>query len=83
MTTEALFHWAVLQQDVPDSAVKAGDRAVIVDYLPPTAKQPEPGYMLEVFQQGETLDVISVPISWVMLLPEVWGEAGTTTIEAS
>lgn len=83
MTTEALFHWVVLQQDVPNSIVKAGDRAVIVDYLSPTAKQPEPGYTLEVFKQGETLDVVSVPISWVMLLPEVWGETGTSTIEAS
>lgn len=74
MTTDILFRWAVLKRDVPDSAVKAGDRAVIVDALPATAKQTE-GYTLEVFKQGETLDVVSVPVSWVTLLPEVWGQS--------
>ncbi|PSB14484.1 DUF4926 domain-containing protein [filamentous cyanobacterium CCP2] len=83
MTTDALFHWVVLQRDIPNSELKAGDRAVIVDCLPATTKQPEPGYTLEIFQQGETLDVVSVPQSWVRLLPEVWGEPGTSAIEAS
>ncbi|XGV97026.1 MAG: DUF4926 domain-containing protein [Leptolyngbya sp. BL-A-14] len=83
MPTDALFHWVVLNQDVPDTVVKAGDRAVIVDRLPATAKQPEPGYVLEVFEQGETLDVVSVPSSWVTLLPEVWGQADGAPIEAS
>lgn len=75
MATDDLFRWAVLKQDVPNSAVKAGDRAVIVDVLSATAKQPEQGYTVEVFRQGETLDVISVPVSWVTLLPEVWGQS--------
>lgn len=75
MATDGLFRWAVLKQDVPNSAVKAGDRAVIVDVLSATAKQPELGYTVEVFRQGETLDVISVPVSWVTLLPEVWGQS--------
>ncbi len=83
MPTDALFHWVVLNQDVLDTVVKAGDRAVIVDRLPATAKQPEPGYVLEVFEQGETLDVVSVPSSWVTLLPEVWGQADGAAIEAS
>jgi len=78
MTTDALFQWVVLKQDVPDSAVKAGDRAVIVDALPATAKQSEPGYTVEVFRQGETLDVVSVPVSWVTLLPEVWGQSNAS-----
>lgn len=39
--------------------------------------------MLEVFEQGETLDVIAVPTSWVTLLPEVWGQADGAAIEAS
>ncbi|MEX0268197.1 DUF4926 domain-containing protein [Leptolyngbyaceae cyanobacterium UHCC 1019] len=83
MTTDALFHWVVLNQDVPDSAIKAGDRAVIVDHLSASAKQPEPGYVVEVFEQGETLDVVSVPISWVTLLPEVWGHTESSAIKAS
>ena len=74
MTTDVLFRWVVLKQDVPSSLVKAGDRAVIVDALPATANQSE-GYTLEVFRQGETLDVVSVPVSWVTLLPEVWGQS--------
>ena len=74
MTTDVLFRWVVLKQDVPSSLVKAGDRAVIVDALPATANQSE-GYTLEVFRQGETLDVVSVPVAWVTLLPEVWGQS--------
>jgi hypothetical protein len=74
MTTDVLFRWVVLKQDVPNSLVKVGDRAVIVDALPATANQSE-GYTLEVFRQGETLDVVSVPVSWVTLLPEVWGQS--------
>ena len=73
MTTDVLFRWVVLKQDVPSSLVKAGDRAVIVDALPATANQSE-GYTLEVFKQGETLDVVSVPVAWVTFLPEVWGQ---------
>ena len=83
MPTDALFHWVVLNQDIPHSVIKVGDRALIVDRLRATAKQPEPGYLLEVFEQGETLDVIAVPISWVTLLPEVWGQADGVAIEAS
>jgi hypothetical protein len=74
MTTDVLFRWVVLKQDVPNSLVKVGDRAVIVDALPATANQSE-GYTLEVFRQGETLDVVSVPVSWVTLLAEVWGQS--------
>jgi hypothetical protein len=78
---DALYHWVFLKRDVPNSNVKAGDRAVIVDCLPQTLKQSEAGYVLEVFRAGETLDVISVPTSWVMVLPEVWGQG--EAIEAS
>jgi hypothetical protein len=83
MTADVLFHWVVVQRDVPESRVRAGDRAVIVDCLPPTVKHLEPGYALEVFRQGETIDIVSVPISWVLLLPEVWGRAEVSTVEAS
>lgn len=83
MTTDALFHWVLLKQDVPDSLVKVGDRALIVDYLPSTPKQPEPGYILEVFRAGETVDVVSVPVSWVTLLSEVWGQPESVSSEAN
>jgi hypothetical protein len=77
-----LFRWVVLNCDVPNSEVKAGDRAVIVDCLSPTVRQAEEGYALEVFREGETVDVVSVPVSWVTLLPEVWGQ-GEARVEAS
>jgi hypothetical protein len=78
-----LFHWVSLKCDVPNSVVKAGDRAVIIDCLSPNVKQSEEGYALEVFREGETVDVVSVPVSWVTLLPEVWGQAESSKIVAS
>ncbi|MGV0028368.1 DUF4926 domain-containing protein [Phormidesmis priestleyi] len=83
MTSAALFQWVVFNRDVPDSFVKVGDRAVVVDHLPPSSSQVEPGYTLEVFKAGETLDVVSVPISWVTPLPEVWGKNDSQQIKAS
>ncbi|WP_107669960.1 DUF4926 domain-containing protein [Cyanothece sp. BG0011] len=74
MTNIQLFQWVELKFDVPNSLVKKGDKGVVLDYLKPTKKQSEAGYNLEVFRDGETLDVISVPISWVIPLPEIWGE---------
>lgn len=73
MATASLFQWVLLKQDVVDSPVRAGDRAVVVDHLPATQNQPEPGYVLEVFKDGATLDVVAVPVSWVTPLPEMWG----------
>ncbi|MBC5793663.1 DUF4926 domain-containing protein [Sphaerospermopsis sp. LEGE 00249] len=73
MKTATLFQWVELKQDVPNSLVKAGNRGVVLDHLNPTKTQLEPGYILEVFADGETLDVVSVPISWVNPLPETWG----------
>ena len=73
MTTASLFQWAELKQDVPNSPVKAGDRGVVLDHLRPTKTQQEPGYILEIFKDSETVDVVSVPISWVNPLPETWG----------
>ncbi len=75
MTTIDLFQWVVLTQDVPNSQVKTGDRGVVVDHLPPNSTQREPGYAIEVFQDGETLDVVSVPGTWLDALPETWGTA--------
>ncbi|MBU7586601.1 MAG: hypothetical protein KAF91_27695 [Nostoc sp. TH1S01] len=73
MTKVSLFQWVELKHDVPNTPVKAGYQGVVLDYLNPTQTQKEPGYILEVFQDGETLDVVSVPISWVKPLPQIWG----------
>jgi hypothetical protein len=72
--SQSLFHWCVLLQSVPESLVNKGDRAVIVDDLPFTSFYQECGYAIEVFRDGETIDVVSVPESWVKVLPEVWGD---------
>ena len=79
MKTLALFQWVELKQDVPNSPVKAGNKGVVLDHLNPTTTQPEPGYILEVFADAETLDVVSVPISWVNPLPESWGSVEYNT----
>ncbi|WP_375509571.1 hypothetical protein [uncultured Nostoc sp.] len=79
MTTASLFQWVELKQHVPNSPVKAGDRGVVLDHLRPIKTQQEPGYILEIFKDGETLDVVTVPISWVNPLPETWGSIENDT----
>ncbi len=81
--TDMLFHWVILRRDVPESAAVMGDRGVIVDELPFSQVLQESGYTIEVFRQGKTLDVVSVPRSWVKVLAEVWGQAEVSTIEVS
>lgn len=81
--TDALFHWIILLRDVPDSEVKTGDHAVIVDVLASSSDEQESGYTVEVFRHGETLAVVSIPVSWVRVLPEVWGQAEASTIAAN
>ncbi|BAU15053.1 hypothetical protein LEP3755_56100 [Leptolyngbya sp. NIES-3755] len=80
---DTLFHWVVLLRDVPTADVKAGDRAVIVDLLSPASTEQKAGYTIEVFRQGETVDVVSVPVSWVRVLPETWGQREISMIEVS
>ncbi|BAY19582.1 hypothetical protein NIES21_54450 [Anabaenopsis circularis NIES-21] len=75
MATASLFQWVELKHNIPNTAVKAGYQGVVLDYLNPTQTQKEHGYILEVFQDGETLDVVSVSISWVKPLPQIWGSA--------
>lgn len=41
-----------------------GDRGTIVELLAPNEQQPEAGYLLEMFANNETLDVIAAPVSW-------------------
>lgn len=71
----------MLKQDVLDSPVKKGDRGIIVDQLSPNSKKKEAGYMIEVFKNDETLDVISVPVSWVIPLSKFWGKEQATIKE--
>ena len=44
---------------------KKGDQGTIVEYLPPNEQQSEAGYLLEMFDNNETIDVIVVPVSWI------------------
>ena len=64
MKIRMLFQSVELSQDVPNTKFHQGDRGVIVELLEPNENEPEAGYLLEIFQNGETLDVIAVPISW-------------------
>lgn len=72
MQQSEMFQWVEFKQDVPDRLVKQGDRGVILDYLSPNNQQKEAGYTIEVFKDGKTLDVISIPISWVISLSMWW-----------
>jgi hypothetical protein len=72
--TNNLFHWVIVLRDVLESHVADGDRKVIVQ---------ESGYITEVFRQGQTLEVNSVPASWVKILPEIWKHGQVSTIAAS
>ena len=80
---QSLFHWCVLLQPVPETLIQKGDRAVIVDELPFTGFYQECGYAIEVFRNGETIDVVSVPQSWVKVLSEVWGDGTRDSIDSS
>ena len=63
MTTK-FFQWVELSQDVPNTNFHQGDLGIIVEYIELNETQPEAGYLLEMFRNNETLDVIAVPISW-------------------
>lgn len=63
--THALFSRVVLTRDLPEEGLRAGDVGVVVEHYPAQASTPE-GYELEVFSAtGETLAVVSVPVSSV------------------
>ena len=64
MQTVQLFQQVKLSRDVPNTIFKKGDQGTIVEFLNPNEQQPEAGYLLEMFANNETLDVIAVPVSW-------------------
>jgi len=60
-----LYQDVALTRDLPEHQLKAGDIAKLVD-LVPHSKDGEKGCILEVFNAvGETIAVITVPISAV------------------
>jgi hypothetical protein len=67
MKTTKLFQSVELSQDVPNTKFHQGDLGIVVEYLEPNENEPEAGYLLEMFHNNETLDVIAVPISWTKL----------------
>lgn len=64
MQTVQLFQQVKLSRDIPNTIFKKDDKGTIVEFLPPNEQQQEAGYLLEMFANNETLDVIAVPISW-------------------
>ena len=63
-----LYQDVALTRDVPEDNLKAGDIAVLIDFMPhPTGG--EQGCYLEVFNAvGESISVVAVPISAVKAL---------------
>ena len=58
-----LFQEIALNRDFPDYNLHKGDMATLIDYVP-HPEQGEEGAILEVFNaQGETVAVVTVPVS--------------------
>ncbi|MBN2303774.1 MAG: DUF4926 domain-containing protein [Anaerolineae bacterium] len=58
-----LYTEIALTRDIPESRLRQGDIAVVVDYVPHPSGGEE-GCILEVFNVlGESIDVVTVPIS--------------------
>lgn len=63
-----LYKEVALARDVPEDQLKAGDIAVLIDFIPHPSGG-EQGCILEVFNAvGETIAVVTVPISAVKAL---------------
>ena len=58
-----LYQYVALRQDVPEHALKKGDVAILIDYVP-HPEGDEEGAVLEVFNAvGESIAVVIVPES--------------------
>ena len=65
-----MFSRVALATDIPESRLKRGDVARIVDYFAPKPDRVA-GYILEVFNAlGESIDVVSVPETSIESLQE-------------
>ena len=63
-----LYQDVALTRDVPEDNLKAGDIAVLIDFMP-HPNGGEQGCCLEVFNAvGESISVVAVPISAVKAL---------------
>jgi hypothetical protein len=63
-----LYKEVSLTHDLPESQLKAGDVAVLIDFVP-HPEGGEQGCILEVFNAvGETIAVVTVPVSVVQAL---------------
>jgi len=63
-----LYKEVALTRDIPEDQLKAGDIAVLIDFVP-HPDGGEQGCILEVFNAvGETIAVVTVPISAVKAL---------------
>jgi len=64
-----LYQYIALSQDIPKYNLKQGDVAMLIDYITHPSGG-EDGYILEVFNAvGDSLAVLTVPISAVSKLP--------------
>lgn len=64
-----LYQYVALSQDIPEYNLKQGDVAMLIDYVTHSSGG-EDGYILEVFNAvGDSLAVLTVPISTVSKLP--------------
>lgn len=64
-----LYQYVALSRDVPEYNLKQGDVAMLIDYITHPSGG-EDGYILEVFNAvGDSLAVLTVPISAVSKLP--------------
>ncbi len=69
-----LYKEIALTQDFPEYHLKKGDLATLIDFLPHLTGEEE-GCVLEIFNAlGESIDVVTVPISAVKKLSsqDVW-----------
>lgn len=67
MTME-LYQEVALTRDLPEEGLKAGDVAVLIDFVPHPSNG-EDGCVLEVFNAiGQSLKVVAVPISAIAVL---------------
>jgi hypothetical protein len=64
-----LYQYVALSRDVPEYNLKRGDVAMLIDYVTHPSGG-EDGYILEVFNAaGDSLAVLTVPLSAVEKLP--------------
>ena len=64
-----LYQYVALSRDIPEYNLKQSDVAMLIDYVTHPSGG-EDGYILEVFNAvGDSLAVLTVPISTVSKLP--------------